>query len=53
MLLLSVPAFLSSKFYIEDHLSQMDILKGLLHVDPRLRHNIDDLLTRLYTIRMG
>jgi len=52
MLLLSVPAFLSSKFYIEQHLSQMDILRGLLHVDPRLRFTIDDLLTQLYTIRM-
>ena len=53
MLMLAIPYVISSNFYKLYHNDQMKILRGLLHVDPRRRSTVDDLLTELYSLRMA
>ena len=51
-LMISNEEILSSWFYRKHHRTQMGILEGLLHPDPRRRFNAEQLLTELYTLRM-
>lgn len=50
--LLVDPVYLQSEFYKRNHGEQMQILRGMLHPDPRRRLNIDSLLKELYSLRM-
>jgi serine/threonine protein kinase len=51
--MLSDQRMISSEFYRKNHRNQMLLLKGMLQVDPRFRFTIDQVLTALYTMRIG
>ena len=53
MEMISDQRMLASDFYKRNHRNQMMLLKGMLQVDPRFRFNIDQVLTGLYSMRIG
>ena len=53
MEMISDQRMLSSDFYKKNHRNQMMLLKGMLQVDPRYRFTIDQVLTGLYSMRIG
>lgn len=53
MLMLTFPVVIESKFYRTLHREQMNLLRGLLNVDPRRRLTAEQALTELYTMRMN
>jgi serine/threonine protein kinase len=53
MMMITFPVVISSEFYRSLHREQMNLLRGLLHVDPRRRLTADQALTELYTMKIG
>jgi serine/threonine protein kinase len=51
--MISDQRMVSSEYYRKNHRNQMLLLKGMLQVDPRFRFTIDQVLTALYTMRIG
>jgi len=52
LIMISTPVVIQSDFYRRHHREQMDLLKGLLYVDPRRRLTAEEALTQLYSMRM-
>ena len=53
MEMISDNRMVASDFYKKNHRNQMLLLKAMLQVDPRFRFNIDQVLTALYSMRIG
>jgi serine/threonine protein kinase len=53
MMMITFPVVIGSEFYRTLHREQMNLLRGLLHVDPRRRLTADQALTELYTMKIS